>query len=265
MCPSERHTDPDTTQVHLHLESMPAFPPLALNAWLRYDLIRRALADVPPGAAVLEIGAGQGALGARLARCYRYTGVEPDPASARIARRRIEAEGGRFVEGTSHALHGEEVFRVVCAFEVLEHLEDDAGALRSWVRHLAPGGMLLLSVPAFQSRFAAADEAVGHYRRYDPDSLHERLTQTSLTDIQVWVTGFPFGVVLEMGRNFIATLRPKTGTMAARTLASGRLLQPPAALGWATQAVTWPFRWLQRPFIHSRLGTGLVARATKPR
>jgi SAM-dependent methyltransferase len=244
---------------------MPAFPPLALNAWLRYDLIRRALADVPPGAAVLEIGAGQGAVGARLARRYHYTGLEPDPASARIARRRIEAEGGRLLEVTSDALHGGELFRVVCAFEVLEHLEDDAEAVRSWVRHLAPGGMLLLSVPAFPSRFSAWDVAAGHFRRYDPDLLCELLTKASLAEIQVWVMGFPFGVVLESGRNLVATLRPKTGTMAARTLASGRLLQPPAALGWATQAVTWPFRWLQRPFIHSRLGTGLVARATKPR
>jgi hypothetical protein len=83
--------------------------------------------------------------------------------------------------------------------------------------------------------------------------------------VELWITGFPFGLLLEHGRNLLATIRPKTGTMETRTLESGRWKQPPAALGWATAAVTLPFRWVQRLFVRTRLGTGIVARARLPR
>jgi len=242
---------------------MPPLPPLTLNAWMRYDVIRRAFQVVPPGASVLEVGAGLGAVGARLARRYDYLGLEPDPISAAVARARIEAVGGRFCQCLSSDLDGQR-FDVVCAFEVLEHLEDDAAVLREWVSHLAPGGWLILSVPAFQHRFAAADHLAGHFRRYDPEVLRQRFTDAGLADAQLWVTGFPFGLLLEHGRNLLAARHPKSGTLEARTLESGRWHQPSGALGWATSAVTLPFRWMQRPFLRTRLGTGLVARAARP-
>ena len=55
----------------------------------------------------------------------------------------------------------------MCAFEVLEHIDDDALALKQWREYLRPSGWLLLSVPAHQDQYGAADELVGHYRRYD--------------------------------------------------------------------------------------------------
>ena len=58
--------------------------PLTPNAWLRYDVITRVL---PAGVRdVLEVGCGQGALGARLAQRYQYVGLEPDPVSWAVAR-----------------------------------------------------------------------------------------------------------------------------------------------------------------------------------
>jgi SAM-dependent methyltransferase len=239
-------------------------PPLALNAWMRYDAIRRAFTVVPAGAHVLEIGAGQGGLGARLARRYVYTGIEPDRESARVAQPRIEAQRGRFLAIPASELPAEERFHAIAAFEVLEHIEDDVQALETWCRHLLPGGWLILSVPAFQRRFAAADQMVGHFRRYDPEVLRARLTAVGLIEHELWVTGFPFGLLLERGRNIMAARRPKAGAMAMRTLESGRWHQPPEILGPVTQAITLPFRWLQRPFARTRLGTGLVARARLP-
>ena len=73
--------------------------PLTPNAWLRYELIRRML---PPGVKdVLEVGCGQGALGARLAQRYRYLGVEPDRTSWRVASERIRATGSGEVRNTA--------------------------------------------------------------------------------------------------------------------------------------------------------------------
>ena len=70
-----------------HGASLDQIAPLTPNAWLRYDMIRRLL---PPGIeSVLEIGCGQGALGARLSEQYQYVGIEPDPDSFRVAQGRF--------------------------------------------------------------------------------------------------------------------------------------------------------------------------------
>jgi SAM-dependent methyltransferase len=57
-------------------------------------------------------------------------------------------------------------FDVVSAFDVLEHCEPEADALEELHRVLAPGGRLLLSVPAYQWAWSDHDVANGHHRRY---------------------------------------------------------------------------------------------------
>jgi SAM-dependent methyltransferase len=51
-------------------------------------------------------------------------------------------------------------------FNVLEHIEDDEAALRDLRRVIAPGGALLIYVPAFPLLFSGMDRKVGHCRRY---------------------------------------------------------------------------------------------------
>ena len=143
-------------------------PPLAPRAWLRWDLVQRQVRALAP-ATCLELGCGQGAVGTRLARMCDYLGVEPDPTSFAVAGPRITAAGGRVLRGDIDAVTPGSFFDLVCAFEVLEHLPDDVGALARWGRAVAPGGHLLLSVPAWQDRFGPWDEMVGHLRRYAPD------------------------------------------------------------------------------------------------
>jgi SAM-dependent methyltransferase len=237
--------------------------PLTPNGWLRYDVVRRAL---PPDVHdVLEVGCGQGALGVRLAQRYRYLGVEPDEASSSVARQRLSAAGGGEVRTTGVDALGDQQFDLVCAFEVLEHIEDDTAALRDWAARLRPGGWLLLSVPAHQRRYGPADELVGHFRRYDPDAVAPLLARCGFTDVRVIQYGFPLGYLLEAGRDLIGRRRlaAQRGRSAAeRTAASGRLLQPAGRLrGTGIRWGTAPFRVIQRAF--PGLGTGLVIRARR--
>src|ERR1700733_7195051 len=238
--------------------------PLTPNAWLRYDLLTRML---PAGVRdVLEVGCGQGALGVRLAQRYQYVGLEPDQVSWAIAQRRISAAGRGEVRNIRFDALGPEQFDLVCAFEVLEHIEDDAAAVREWTARLRPGGWLMMSVPAHQGRYGPADELAGHFRRYDPEVMTALLTNCGLTDIEVREYGFPLGFALEKARNLIAQRRLTAtpgGSLAERTAASGRLLQPASRrVGVATRYGTAPFRLVQRGFPDT--GTGLIVRARVP-
>jgi hypothetical protein len=165
---------------------------------------------------------------------------------------------------------GDSQFDLICAFEVLEHIEDDAAALKEWADRLRPGGWLLLSVPAHQHRFGPADELVGHFRRYDPEAMSDLLASRGFTVVQMRQYGFPLGYLLEAGRNLIGRRRLASASATAmsaaeRTAGSGRLLQPSGgARGAAARWGTAPFRVLQRPFPNTGTGLVVLARSGSP-
>jgi SAM-dependent methyltransferase len=212
---------------------------------------------------VLEIGAGQGSVGAELARRYDYLGLEPDTSSFEVAARRIGG-AGRVLNITLEELSDANTFDLVCAFEVLEHIEDDRAALAAWIERVRPGGRLLLSVPAGPNRFGASDVTVGHFRRYDHDGLRDLLAEAGLDEIEIRMYGFPLGYALEVVRNLLVKRTASRGTREERTAASGRLFQPSERTAVLAAAASAPFRLVQRPFAGTRLGTGLVARARRP-
>ena len=240
-------------------------PPLAPRAWLRYDVVKRVIDRLKPRTA-LEIGCGQGAFGARLAGEVQYVAVEPDDRSYAMARDRIEPRGGTVLHGIHDILPRSSTYDLVCAFEVLEHIEDDRGILAQWVPLVRPGGHLVVSVPAYQERFGAMDTQAGHFRRYSPGELEERLAQAGLTDIEVTVYAWPLGYALESVRNRMDAnkLAKASGdSIEELTAASGRTGQLTGrAMGAIVNAATVPFRYLQRT--RPTAGTGLVAVARRP-
>jgi SAM-dependent methyltransferase len=214
-----------------------SLPPISIHAWLRWDRTEGML-PAPP-ARVLEIGCGLGSFGRLLATRYDYTGLEPDRTAYAAALERV-GDLGRVLDIRVEELPPGD-FDLVCAFEVLEHLEDDLAALRAWQAQLRPGGSLLVSVPAGRDRFGPTDVKAGHFRRYDVGDLRSVLAEAGYANVAVRAYGFPVGYALEWGRNLYASRRTGAESMAERTSASGRWLQPP--------------EWAGR-------GTGLVARAT---
>lgn len=71
-------------------------------------------------------------------------------------------------------------FDVVTAFDILEHVEDDAGFLRDLERVLAPGGALAIHVPAWPSLWSRHDEILEHQRRYTYRGLRALLGGSGL-------------------------------------------------------------------------------------
>jgi SAM-dependent methyltransferase len=70
-----------------------------------------------------------------------------------------------------------ERFDTVILSNVLEHIEDDVGALRRFREVLVPGGRLLLVVPALQAIYGSMDREVGHFRRYNRRGLSQVVTE----------------------------------------------------------------------------------------
>jgi SAM-dependent methyltransferase len=142
-------------------------------------LAKRAVADLPVGYRVLEIGCGPGAVLRILEEsCERghITGIEPFSEAVELARSR--ARRARVIKAdvwTEAFSEKSEKFDVVGMFDVLEHIEDDLGALRRVHGLLRPGGRLLLTVPAHQFLWSYFDELSGHQRRYDKRTLRTRL------------------------------------------------------------------------------------------
>jgi len=88
------------------------------------------------------------------------------------ALRKLRREGASAVHGTIGALpYADAHFELVCAFDILEHVADDQGALTELARVAAPGATLLLSVPLHIAAWTPFDEFVGHCRRYEPEHI----------------------------------------------------------------------------------------------
>jgi SAM-dependent methyltransferase len=137
------------------------------HAWLT-DLALPHLGDHP-----LELGSGLGGY----AQAWLDAGVpqltltDLDPARSALLRSRFENEPRIEVEQLDIFDPPEARYSSLVAFNVLEHIEDDVGALRASHRLLIPSGAVIMFVPAFMFAMGRFDRRVGHFRRYTKRTL----------------------------------------------------------------------------------------------
>ena len=106
------------------------------------------------------------------------------------ALRRLQAAGGQASVGLITALpFPDAAFDLVCALDIVEHVEDDGRALAELARVAAPGATLLLSVPLHMAAWNAFDDFVGHRRRYEPAAFLQQLRAQGLSVEQSAVYG----------------------------------------------------------------------------
>ena len=136
-------------------------------------------AEIRPhlGRSILEIGCGTGTF-TRLfaAGAERVVALDIDPEFV-AATRAATSDMPQVKVDCADALKTElpRDLDTVVMLDVLEHLPDDVGMLKKLRESLAPGGRIVLKVPAMPSLFSPLDSAIGHYRRYSARTLREAL------------------------------------------------------------------------------------------
>ncbi len=91
---------------------------------------------------------------------------------------KLRARGGSGTLGSITALpYCNAGFDLICALDVIEHVDDDEGALAELSRVAAPGAALITSVPLHPAQWSEFDAFVGHRRRYEPRELMDKLAR----------------------------------------------------------------------------------------
>ena|SRR5690554_1264149 len=94
------------------------------------------------------------------------------------ALRVLSAAGGKTCSASISQLpYPDNSFDLVCALDIVEHVDDDVGALSEISRVAKPGANILLSVPLHPDYWTAFDDFVGHRRRYEPEHLAQLLEE----------------------------------------------------------------------------------------
>ena len=238
-------------------------PAIHKHPWwqARARLTTRLLASlgISPPATVLDAGCGWGTTLDALERAgYRASGMD-------ISRKTLERldRPGRslFVADLTRDLPRIAApFDAVLALDVIEHIDDDRGAVARLAALVRPGGALILSVPALPEFFSEFDAIQGHRRRYLPPALRDVFNGSRLEVDRVFWWGQWLVPILRRQRT---KTKRRPGDSPSQTYARYLALPP------------WPAPWImslafaleERPALLGRLqtGTSLFAVARRPR
>jgi len=158
----------------------------------RRRILRAELDGLPlgPSSRLLDAGCGSGRTLDELS-CYgSASGVDVSPLAVEAAHRR----GHPDVQlGALESLpFADASFDVVTCLDVLEHTPDDRVSLAELLRVTVPGGLALVTVPAYQGLWSHHDEVNLHYRRYGRRQLEDSAVASGWT----WVRDTHFNAVL---------------------------------------------------------------------
>jgi SAM-dependent methyltransferase len=142
-----------------------------------WALLRRA--DLPPSPRILDAGCGTGRNLLEFGSLGEAEGVDFSGEAVDFCRRRglervQQADLEQLPFGDGH-------FDVVIATDVIEHLDDDRRAMAELRRVTAPGGRLVVTVPAYTWLWSRHDESLHHRRRYTVGRLSAQLTSAGWT------------------------------------------------------------------------------------
>lgn len=214
--------------------------------------------SIHPPARVLDAGCGWGLNLAALERSgYRPVGLD---ISWRCLQR-LDRPGRELIEAdlAQPFPAGAELYDAVLTLDVIEHLDDDRGAVQRLAQLVKPGGALVASVPALPELFSEFDEVQGHRRRYLPGTLQGAFAGSGLRIESILWWGWWMVPLLKRQRR-----RRRAATADSPSESYRRYLTlPPWPASWALRLAflvdgVWTLR------VPPKIGTSLFALARRP-
>lgn len=216
---------------------------------------RRLAASPERERVILDVGCGTGATLEGLSRFGRVVGMDSSRYALQCCRRRgrhdlVQARGEALPIADASA-------DAITALDLLEHIPDDAAAVREFSRVLRPGGVLIVTVPACPFLWSEHDEALGHRRRYRRRELARALEQAGF---EIALCSYVMGSILPAA--IVVRLWERWLRRAPARRESGYVVVPRALnelLAGITGAGSRLLPWLRMPF-----GLSIVALARRP-
>jgi SAM-dependent methyltransferase len=153
---------------------------------LLLHLLRRIGCETPRQ--IIEAGCGWGTNLSELEKAgYTVTGLDV----SRNALARLDRDERTLIEAdlSKDLPPNTPEYDVVLALDVIEHIDDDRGAVRRIAQLTKPGGYVIISVPALPELFSEFDRVQGHRRRYTPESLKNAIAGSGLEIVQIFWWG----------------------------------------------------------------------------
>lgn len=183
------------------------------------DLLRRQVtrAGMQPPLRLADVGCGAGGILPWLGEFGHAFGIDPSPAAIEYARGiGVDVRPGGLPD--SLGIDAGRPVDVVLLLDVLEHVDDDALSLRSVRAALRPGGLLIITVPAFRMLWGAHDVVNEHRRRYTRPELRAKLEAAGfrVDEISYCNTAlFPAVAAVRLARRLLPerSPRPDLGTV----------------------------------------------------
>jgi len=158
----------------------------------RFAVLQQLAGGLIVGAqAIGEIGCGHGLLQRQIEDAYgkEVTGFDLNEYALKQNVSRRSKVCCYDIFQTAASLEGR--YDVIFLFDVLEHITDEDSFLKALLFHLAPGGKLIVNVPAGQWAFSTYDVAAGHVRRYSISTLRETTERNLLATLECSYWGLP--------------------------------------------------------------------------
>jgi len=138
------------------------------------------------GDSPIEIGSGLGDYAREwIPLVSSFTATDADPALLLELRKEMKTYPQVSVRQLTLPSAERAGHSCLIAYNVLEHIDDHIGALRSMARLVRPGGHVVLVCPAFPFAMSSVDIATGHVRRYTKRSMRAALASAGLEEVTV--------------------------------------------------------------------------------
>lgn len=204
----------------------------------KYSVMRRQIMgmDLPAKPALADFGCGAGLFLSMIVKDGLFRrdelfGVD----TAYVSEQKLSDSGVRV--GPSFPTGRE--FDVILLMDVLEHIEDAAGALRYAASHCKPGGYLFVTLPALMALWSKHDEFLGHHHRYNLDDFRTLAAQDE--SLRIEKLFYYFASILPVAAPVRWAKRLVGGGKGSDMRRAG-----PAADSFLKAVLSWEASWMEK-------------------